>query len=112
VPAILDTYEKARFELWWHKKLYEGGWAGAHWPREYGGRGLTAEQQRIYQEEMARAKAPLIRAAAGARLPAPGRGFPDRLPKPGGRRAGRDVEMHQLAARVRDEQQHGRKRQD
>ena len=48
VPALLDTHEKARFELWWHKKLYEGGWAGAHWPREYSGRGLTTEQRRIY----------------------------------------------------------------
>ncbi|HEX2172162.1 MAG TPA: acyl-CoA dehydrogenase family protein [Dehalococcoidia bacterium] len=58
VPAILDTYEKARFELWWHRKLYEGGWAGAEWPQEYGGRGLSPDQRRVYQEEMARAKAP------------------------------------------------------
>jgi alkylation response protein AidB-like acyl-CoA dehydrogenase len=58
VPREPDTYKKAEFELWWHKKLFEGGWAGADWPEEYGGRGLTPEQRRIYQEEMARAKAP------------------------------------------------------
>ena len=58
VPINPDMYAQARFEHWWHKKLYEGGWAGAAWPKEYGGRGLNAEQTRIYQEEIARAKAP------------------------------------------------------
>ena len=57
VPRKESMEEQAQFELWWHKKLYEGGWAGAHWPREYSGRGLTTEQRRIYQEEMARAQA-------------------------------------------------------
>ena len=58
VPRKESMEEQAQFELWWHKKLYEGGWAGASWPKEHGGRGLTPEQTRIYQEEMARAKAP------------------------------------------------------
>ncbi|HZP46638.1 MAG TPA: acyl-CoA dehydrogenase family protein [Candidatus Binataceae bacterium] len=39
----------------WHKKLYEGGWMGIHWPREYGGRGATILQNVIYQEELERA---------------------------------------------------------
>src|ERR1700760_4383876 len=39
----------------WHRKLYEGGWMGIHWPREYGGRGATILQNVIYQEELDRA---------------------------------------------------------
>src|SRR5258708_32292290 len=32
---------EARFDYLkvWQRKLYEGGWAGISWPKEYGGRG-------------------------------------------------------------------------
>lgn len=43
----------------WHRKLYEGGWMGIHWPKEYGGRGATILQNVIYQEELERAGAAL-----------------------------------------------------
>ncbi|GIX46181.1 MAG: hypothetical protein KatS3mg131_0392 [Candidatus Tectimicrobiota bacterium] len=42
----------------WQRKLYEGGWLGIHWPKEYGGQGATLVQQAIYAQEMARARAP------------------------------------------------------
>jgi len=42
----------------WQKKLYEGGWAGVSWPKEYGGRGASFIEQAIFQEEMALADAP------------------------------------------------------
>ncbi len=42
----------------WQRKLYEAGWAGISWPKEYGGRGATINEQLIFTEEMARAKAP------------------------------------------------------
>ena len=58
VPHNPDVYEQAKLLRWWHQKLYEGDWAGVAWPKESGGRGLTPEQNRVYQEEMARAKAP------------------------------------------------------
>jgi alkylation response protein AidB-like acyl-CoA dehydrogenase len=41
----------------WQRKLYEGGWVGIHWPKEYGGQGATLVQQAIYAQEMARARA-------------------------------------------------------
>jgi alkylation response protein AidB-like acyl-CoA dehydrogenase len=44
----------------WQRKLYDGGWAGLHWPKEYGGRGLTPVQQMIWFEECARANAPAM----------------------------------------------------
>jgi alkylation response protein AidB-like acyl-CoA dehydrogenase len=42
----------------WERNKALAGWAGIHWPREYGGRGGTATQKAIYDEEMARARAP------------------------------------------------------
>lgn len=42
----------------WERKLHEGGWTGIGWPREYGGRACTIEQQVIFNEEYARAGGP------------------------------------------------------
>jgi alkylation response protein AidB-like acyl-CoA dehydrogenase len=42
----------------WHKRMYEGGWVGPHWPREYGGRGATLMEQVIFTEECMRLGAP------------------------------------------------------
>lgn len=42
----------------WEQKLAEGGWTCVGWPKEYGGRGCTIEQQVIFNEEYARAGAP------------------------------------------------------
>jgi alkylation response protein AidB-like acyl-CoA dehydrogenase len=38
--------------LRWHRKLYEGGWLGITWPKEYGGRGGTFLQETICDQEM------------------------------------------------------------
>lgn len=37
----------------WQRTLYDGGWAGITWPKEYGGRGGTANEARIFNEEQA-----------------------------------------------------------
>ena len=42
----------------WHRTLYEAGYVGMLWPKEYGGWGATAMQQAIVQDEMARIGAP------------------------------------------------------
>jgi alkylation response protein AidB-like acyl-CoA dehydrogenase len=42
----------------WHRKLYEAGYVGMLWPKEYGGWGTTPMQQAIVQDEMARVSAP------------------------------------------------------
>jgi alkylation response protein AidB-like acyl-CoA dehydrogenase len=38
----------------WKAALKERGWHAAHWPREYGGAGLSTIEQFIFKEEMAR----------------------------------------------------------
>ena len=42
----------------WTKKLAARGWVAPAWPKEYGGAGLTVMQQFIFNEEMAKARAP------------------------------------------------------
>ena len=44
----------------WQRRLYDAGYAGLHWPREYGGRGASPTEQLIFYEETARAKAPYV----------------------------------------------------
>jgi alkylation response protein AidB-like acyl-CoA dehydrogenase len=42
----------------WQQHLFAEGWAGIHWPQEYGGLGLTPEHHSIWIEECARAEVP------------------------------------------------------
>jgi alkylation response protein AidB-like acyl-CoA dehydrogenase len=42
----------------WSRKLYDAGYAGLTWPKEYGGAGAPYSFQAMFYEEMARAQAP------------------------------------------------------
>ncbi|HWO93475.1 MAG TPA: acyl-CoA dehydrogenase family protein [Dehalococcoidia bacterium] len=42
----------------WMKKLASRGWIAPAWPKEYGGAGLSVKEQFVFNEEMARARAP------------------------------------------------------
>jgi alkylation response protein AidB-like acyl-CoA dehydrogenase len=55
-----DDAERVSYLRAWQRKLAEGGWLGITWPTEYGGRGLSAVEQAIFVEELARANAPPI----------------------------------------------------
>jgi alkylation response protein AidB-like acyl-CoA dehydrogenase len=44
----------------WQRKLWEAGYLGMDWPVEWGGRGATAVEKSIFEEEIARADAPPI----------------------------------------------------
>jgi len=55
----------------WQRRLHEGGWAGVHWPAEYGGRGATLTQTAIFFEELGRAHAPLPANTLGLLLGGP-----------------------------------------
>ncbi|MFQ5417184.1 MAG: acyl-CoA dehydrogenase family protein [Myxococcota bacterium] len=64
--------ERVAFAKQWQKRLYDGGWAGISWPREYGGTGASITEQMIYGEEYARAWAPdLIMLGVGMALTGP-----------------------------------------
>ncbi|MFN8543873.1 MAG: acyl-CoA dehydrogenase family protein [Candidatus Binatia bacterium] len=46
-----------------HRKLFDKGWWGVAWPKEYGGLGLNAVEQYIFVDEMTAAGAPAMRLA-------------------------------------------------
>ena len=37
----------------WQRRLFEAGYAGLAWPKEYGGQGMGITRQVIFQEELA-----------------------------------------------------------
>ncbi len=55
----------------WQAKLFEGGFIGLTWPREYGGQGLTFVEEMILHEEMALQKAPPILNVLGVGMAGP-----------------------------------------
>jgi alkylation response protein AidB-like acyl-CoA dehydrogenase len=57
-PITREGHEQAAYLRRWQRKLFEAGWAGINWPREFGGRGLSPLEQVIWYEEYARAGAP------------------------------------------------------
>ena len=71
--ASHDEDSRQRFEYLraWQKKMYDAGWVGIHWPKEYAGRGATLIEQTIFIEEMARAAAPPLINVLGLSLLGP-----------------------------------------
>jgi alkylation response protein AidB-like acyl-CoA dehydrogenase len=57
-PITKEGSPQASYMRAWQKKLFDAGWAGITWPKEYGGRGLSLIEQIIWYEEYARAGAP------------------------------------------------------
>ncbi|MCB2064823.1 MAG: acyl-CoA dehydrogenase family protein [Novosphingobium sp.] len=57
-PRPATGHAASQFDRDWQKKLFEGGWAGVAWPKEYGGLGLSGLQQVIWYEELSRVHAP------------------------------------------------------
>jgi alkylation response protein AidB-like acyl-CoA dehydrogenase len=57
-PAPKGAAEKVAFARAWQRVLYDGGWSGLSWPKEYGGRDLTPLQHLIFNEEYVGAGAP------------------------------------------------------
>ena len=55
----------------WHKQLYQAGWIGLAWPKEYGGQGAELMEQIIYNEEYAHARAPILPGYVGLGLAGP-----------------------------------------
>src|ERR687893_160750 len=66
-----DRAEYIEYLRAWQRRLYDGGWAGISWPKEFGGRGATLMEQAIFQEEMARANAPQLIGTIGLSLVGP-----------------------------------------
>ena len=55
----------------WQRTLYDAGFIGLTWPKEYGGQGLTFMEETILQQEMAFRKAPPILNILGVGMAGP-----------------------------------------
>ena len=54
-----DDYAALReYECRWQRMLFDAGYAGINWPKEYGGQGRTPTEHLLFLEESARAGAP------------------------------------------------------
>ena len=59
-PPPNDWAARRAYDTGWQRKLFDAGYAGINWPKEYGGRDLSLSEQLVYYEETARAKAPYV----------------------------------------------------
>jgi alkylation response protein AidB-like acyl-CoA dehydrogenase len=80
IPKEWSTYQsqqhessRERFDFLraWQQKMCQAGWVGIHWPKEYGGRGVSLMEQTIFTQEMARAGAPTLINVLGLSLLGP-----------------------------------------
>lgn len=44
----------------WQQELYKKGWIGLNWPKEYGGPGWSPMQKYVFEDECAKAGAPIL----------------------------------------------------
>ncbi|HEY2042174.1 MAG TPA: acyl-CoA dehydrogenase family protein [Jatrophihabitans sp.] len=57
-PEPSDLVEKLPFWRQWQRMLFDAGYAGPSWPKQYGGGGMDARRRAVLTEEMDRAGAP------------------------------------------------------
>ena len=55
-PEIADLHARRAYDMAWQRKMFDAGWAGINWPKEYGGRGASLMEQLIWYEEYARGR--------------------------------------------------------
>jgi alkylation response protein AidB-like acyl-CoA dehydrogenase len=59
-PARDAWADRRKWDTDWQRRLFDAGYAGLHWPKEYGGRGASPTEQLIFFEETARSRAPYV----------------------------------------------------
>jgi hypothetical protein len=59
-PRRDDWAARRRFDTDWQRRLFDAGYAGLNWPKEYGGADASPTEQLIFYEETTKAKAPYV----------------------------------------------------
>jgi alkylation response protein AidB-like acyl-CoA dehydrogenase len=59
-PEIADLRGRRAYDMAWQRTMFDAGWAGINWPKEFGGRGASLMEQVIWYEEYARVGAPEV----------------------------------------------------
>src|SRR5439155_1034314 len=102
-----DWEARCAYDQSWQRKLYEAGYAGINWPKQYGGRDASLSEQLVYYEELARAHAP-ARVGRVLRGVPRGRARAGRVSRgQGERRLARDQRDALVRARHRVRERHG-----
>jgi alkylation response protein AidB-like acyl-CoA dehydrogenase len=57
-PDPDDWPARRAYDCAWQRMLFDAGYAGVHWPSEFGGRGATPNEYLVFLEESERAGAP------------------------------------------------------
>src|SRR6476619_3529153 len=55
-----DWDERRARDTMWQRMLYDAGYAGISWPKEFGGRGAALSEQLVFYEEITKAGAPNV----------------------------------------------------
>ena len=59
-PARDDWGARRVWDTDWQRRLFDAGYAGLNWPKEYGGQAAPPSQQLVFLEETTRARAPYV----------------------------------------------------
>jgi alkylation response protein AidB-like acyl-CoA dehydrogenase len=59
-PDQHDFSARRIYDTAWQRMLYDAGYAGINWPKEYGGRGATPTEHLVFLEETERLGAPYV----------------------------------------------------
>lgn len=59
-PARDDWNARRTWDTDWQRRLFDAGYAGLNWPKEYGGQDAPPSQQLVFLEETTRARAPYV----------------------------------------------------
>ncbi|MFN8037555.1 MAG: acyl-CoA dehydrogenase family protein [Acidimicrobiia bacterium] len=59
-PHREDWPARRAYDTDWQRRLFDAGYAGLNWPKEYGGQGASPTEQLIFLEETTRARAPYV----------------------------------------------------
>jgi hypothetical protein len=59
-PHRNDWEGRRAWDTGWQRMLFDAGYAGINWPKEYGGRGATPTEHLIFLEETERMRAPYV----------------------------------------------------
>jgi alkylation response protein AidB-like acyl-CoA dehydrogenase len=70
-PEELEGLDQIGRAKLWQKRKYDAGWACIRWPKEYGGRGASAIEQVIWNQEEAKYETPIGVFAIGQGMAAP-----------------------------------------
>ena len=51
----IDLKGRRAYDMAWQRRMFDAGWPGINWPKEFGGRGMGYIEQFLFADEAQRA---------------------------------------------------------